>query len=138
MKNTIIICLPILVASFLSCNSPKNKKDIGNDLFKMKIEGYSKARTNNPKLYTPGTITEKTLVDEPYIIEQCYYNKYAPKEVSFDNPDTFKAPKAKDIHEKFYKILNAFEAQNKFGALVKYQMLIFLDSSDNILASTTF
>lgn len=120
-----------------SCGGQKEAGIVESDPFKEKINNYSKAKTNNPDRYEPGTISDKKILtdNDSLLIKECYDTKYGSHEIDFNKPTPLKQTPFSSIHEKFYTVLNSFKAQNNQGALVKYDLLLYLDSADNIIFS---
>ncbi len=121
---------------FLSCNQPEQKNiNPTLSIVNSKVEAYIKAQTNNPELYKSLKTSIPEVVSNNLLITECYGSKYAPKEIDFNKKNTFKAPEASTIKEKFYSVVHEFNALNKFGAIEKHTAVVYLDSTNNILFS---
>ncbi len=129
----------LLITSFISfgCNEMKSDKTSESEITK-KVEDYIKSKTNNPELYKSVKTSYPELIIKKEIINECYYNKYAPKEIDFNKKNTFKIPPVSEITEKFYSIVHEFNSQNKFGAIIKQTAVIYLDSLNTIIAYQIF
>jgi hypothetical protein len=143
MNRKITVCLFLVFLLFIfSCQQPSRvltaAENNSTDIFKNEIHTYTKSKVNSPDYFKTVSITEKVLVTDTTLIKNCFYNKYASKEINFDKPSAFKSPLAKNISEKFYKVLHSFEAKNSAGAIKSYNLLIYLDSSENIIYSFSF
>lgn len=88
-------------------------------------------------MYKPLKTSALTIVEKVLMVEECYRDKYGPQGIDFNGKDTFKVPAVKDIHEPFYYVVHEFNAQNKFGAIIKQTVVVYLDSSNTILFSRT-
>jgi hypothetical protein len=138
MKKLLI--LPVIFLSF--CTSPTIKTEVANsaDPLQKNIEDYVKSKTNNPTFYKSLETTPKAIVIDTAIIKNCYQAKYIPVVVDFKDDSKKRAPlpMAVDIKEKFFKLLHSFEQQSSTGAIIKSQVLIYVDDSSKVVDAHMF
>lgn len=131
----ILFCILVIFFS-MSCGS-ETARDMKKDILTTNIHSYTKSKIYKPETYNSLSITEKEPVLDTSLIQQCYYEKHAPKGINLERASTFKAPYVGEITEKFYSVTNNYESENKLGQKTAGKIVIYLDSTDKIITSTT-
>lgn len=69
------------------------------------------------------------------MIETLYEKKYrGPIVIDFNAKPTYtQKVEFKDIKEKFYAVNHVFESQNKYGAIVRSEMILYFDDSSKVI-----